>query len=203
MTLQGPPTGPSYRTLIIENDSLVVFGLKGYLTQLGHIVVAQPATASEAETVFREEKIDLVFIDIRLDDCDGIELAGRLLKVRRCPIIVVSAYSEKELIDREAAVGVFGYIIKPVRLPALEAQIAIAINRFREQQQLQAEKDSLTQTLETRKLVEKAKGILMKRQNLSEADAHKKLQQESQTRRLSLSEIAQKIIEVESIMGGT
>jgi response regulator NasT len=193
------------RVLIVEDDTLVGLGLKANLERLGHVVVGQAATASEATAMFRERLPDIVLMDIRLDGVDGvdgIELATRLLKERPCPMIVLSAYSDRELVDRAADAGVFGYLIKPVSGEGLQAQIEVACRRFREHEQLLREKQELTQTLETRKLVERAKGIFMKRLGLDEPEAHRRLQQESQKRRMSLADLAKKIIESEELLGG-
>jgi response regulator NasT len=141
-------------------------------------------------------------MDIRLDGADGIDLAAELLKERRCPMVILSAYSEQQLIQRAGAAGVFGYLIKPVAIESLAAQIEVALRRFEEQEQVRQQKDDLAATLETRKLVERAKGIFMRRLNLDEPEAHKRLQHESQKRRMSLGELAKKIIESEELLGG-
>jgi len=192
----------SYRCLIVEDDTYLVMGLRAQLKELGHRVVADAANPADARREFRRQEPDLVLMDIRLAGGDGIELSRELIADRPCPVVIVSAYSEKELIGRAAAAGVYGYLIKPVTTPALSAQIEVAVNRFREQMRLVDENQSLTQTLETRKLVDRAKGIMMKRLKLSEADAHKRLQQESQKRRQSLADLARKIIESEEFLGG-
>jgi response regulator NasT len=198
-----PPTeqqpAPKLRALIVEDDTLVGMGLRSQLEKLGHKVVAQAADAEEATRYFREFKPELVLMDICLDQTDGIELAGQLLAERRVPMIIVSAYSDQELIDRAARTGVFGYLVKPVSAESLAAQIGVVLLRFSEHEKLLEENQTLVQTLETRKLVERAKGILMKRLNLAEPDAHKRLQQESQKRRVSLAEIAKRIIESEEL----
>lgn len=191
-----------YRCLIVEDETLVAIGLQSQLERLGHVVVGQAADSSEAEAIFRSQQPDLVMTDIRLGADDGLELAEKLLKYRACPIIVLSAYSDKELIERATAAGVFGYLIKPVSSGALAAQIEIAVARFREHIVLRAEKEALAVNLENRKLIERAKGVLMKRSGLSEADAHKKLQTESQKRRISLADLARKIIDSEEVLGG-
>jgi two-component system, response regulator PdtaR len=193
---------PQSRCLIVEDDTLVAMGLRATLERLGHVVVGDASTAAEAEEVFEKQRPDLVLMDIRLGSDDGIELSTRLLARRPVPIIIVSAYGDKELVDRAAAAGVFGYLIKPVDRESLAAQIEVALNRFRDHMLLLAEKQALEHTLETRKLVEKAKGIMMKRMNLSEADAHKRLQQESQKRRQSIGELAKKLIESEDLLRG-
>jgi AmiR/NasT family two-component response regulator len=196
-------TGAAHRrVLIVEDDVLVGMGLKAQLERLGHSVVGQASTASEAMALYREHGPDITLLDIRLNGSDGIEVARQLLAERRCPMIIVSAYSDRELIDRASAAGVFGYLIKPVNAEALQAQIEVAVRRFGEQEQLAAEKRELEQTLETRKLVERAKGIFMKRLGLDESEAHKRLQQESQKRRMSISDLARKVIESEDLFKG-
>jgi AmiR/NasT family two-component response regulator len=190
------------RVLIVEDDSLVGIGLRAQIERLGHIVVGQASTASEAAALYLGKSPDVVLMDIRLDSLDGIELARQLLQQRRCPMVILSAFSDKELIDRASTIGVFGYLIKPVSAESLQAQMEVAIHRFEEHEKVLAEKAELAHQLETRKLVERAKGIFMKRLNLDEAEAHKRLQQESQKRRIGLAELARKIIESEDLLGG-
>ena len=190
------------RALIVEDETLVGMGLRNDLERIGHTVIAQAANAEEARRQFRETAPDLVLMDIRLGADDGIELAAELLRERRCPMIVLSAYSEQGLIERAGDAGVFGYLIKPVSVEGLKAQIEVAVRRFEEHEKVRQEKDELAQTLETRKLVERAKGVFMRRLNLDEAEAHKRLQQESQKRRMSIGDLAKKIIESEELLGG-
>src|SRR6201999_2848476 len=102
---------------------LVGLGLRSHLEKLGHKVVGQAASSGEALEMFRAHKPDLVLVDIRLDGADGIDLAGRLLAERPCPMVVVTAYGDAELVSRAAATGVFGYLIKPVTRESLAAQI--------------------------------------------------------------------------------
>lgn len=197
-----PPATTARRVLIVEDETLVGMGLKKDLERLGHTVVSQASNADEARREFRDKRPDVVLMDIRLDGADGIELAAELLNERRAPIIMLSAYSEQQLIERAGATGVFGYLIKPASVEGLQAQIEVACRRFLEHEKVLAEKQELATTLETRKLVEKAKGIFMRRLNLDEPEAHKRLQQESQKRRISIGELARKIIESEELLGG-
>jgi response regulator NasT len=190
------------RCLIVEDDTYVVMGLRAQLELLGYTVVGDASTVAQALRLYDQTQPDMVLMDIRLDGGDGIELAAQILARRSCPVVILSAYGDRELVDRAAAAGVFGYLIKPVGADSLAAQIEVSVGRFREQMRLQAENQALVQNLETRKLVEKAKGIIMRRLNLSEADAHKRLQQESQKRRQNLADVARKIIESEEILGG-
>jgi AmiR/NasT family two-component response regulator len=189
------------RVLIVEDDTLVGMGLRGQLQKLGHSVVGQAADAAEARAMFRAHEPQLVLLDIRLGDDDGIDLARDLLRTRRCPMIIVSAFAEKELIARATEAGVFGYLTKPVDGRMLAAQIEVAGGRFKEAEALRAETAKLSQDLKTRKVMDRAKGILMKRAQLSEEEAHRRLQMESQKRRIGMAELCQRIIESEEMMG--
>lgn len=190
------------RVLIVEDDTLVGMGLRTQLEKLGHEVVGQASGAAEAESIYQSENPDVVLVDIRLQDTDGIALATRLLEQRRTPMVILSAHGDNELIERASAAGVFGYLIKPVTAEGIGAQIEVAIHRFAQQEQLIREKDALAQTLEARKLIERAKGIFMKRMNLDEPEAHRRLQLESQKRRITLAELAKRVIESEELLGG-
>jgi two-component system, response regulator PdtaR len=194
-----PPTG-ALRVLIVEDETLVGLGLRTQLQKLGHTVVGQAANAAEAHALFQRERPDLVLMDIKLDQTDGIELARALLAERFVAMIIVSAYSDTDLIKRATDAGVFGYLIKPVNDKALEAQIEVAVRRSGEHLMLQAQNEKLQQDLETRKLLDRAKGILIKRAGLSEEDAHKRLQQESQKKRISLAELCKRVIESDELM---
>jgi AmiR/NasT family two-component response regulator len=194
-------TTPPRRVMIVENETLVGMGLRSQLERLGHEVVGQASSAADALIMHHDRKPDLLLVDIRLGNDDGIDLAEQLIKMRRVPVLIVSAFSDKALVDRAAAAGVFGYLIKPPTIESLRAQIAIAVSRQHEHEQLLAENQTLAQTLETRKLVERAKGILMRRLKLDESEAHKRLQQESQKRRLSLADLARMLIDSEEITG--
>jgi response regulator NasT len=196
------PTGAApLRVMVVEDDALVGMGLKDQLHRLGHLVVGHAASAEQATALFREQRPDLVLMDIRLNDTDGIVLAQQFLQERRVPIVIISAFGDSELIDRASSIGVFGYLVKPVSIENVKAQIEVAFSRFQAQEQLIQEKEKLTQSLETRKLGEKAKGILMGRLNLGEPAAHQRLQSESQKRRISMAEIAKRVIESEELLG--
>lgn len=193
--------GSSLRVMIVEDDTLVGMHLRTALQKLGHSVVGQAADAAEARTMFKAKEPQLVLMDIRLGDDDGIELAAELLRQKRCPMIIISAYAENDMIDRASAAGVFGYLIKPVDERSLEAQIEVATRRFKEAEELRAETQRLSQDLKTRKVMDRAKGILMKRANLTEEEAHRRLQVESQKRRMGMGELCQRIIESDEMMG--
>src|SRR4051812_36376711 len=117
------------KILIVEDETLVGMGLQDQLTRLGHTVVAQAASAADALEQFRTRQPDVVLVDVRLNGGDGIELAQECLKIRRVPMIVISAYSDPELIQRAGEAGVFGYLVKPVEQGQLAAQLPGAVRR--------------------------------------------------------------------------
>lgn len=192
----------SRNVLILEDDTLVGLGLKAQLEKLGHHVAGQAGNAPEAHRLFREHHPNLLLVDIRLEDVDGLTLVADLMKVRRAPAIVVSAYSDRDLVQRAGDSPVFGYLVKPVSSEALAAQIEVAVRRFAEHEQLEKENAALGQTLAERKLIERAKGLLMRHLKLDEPGAHKRLQQESQKRRIPMVELAKRLIESEELLGG-
>jgi len=197
MTQIKPTASEIRHVLIVEDDTLVGMGLSAMLERQGHTVVGQASTAAEAAQMFRDLSPDLILINIRLDDTDGIELTKQLLAERACPVVVVSAYTEPELISRASAAGVFGYVVKPVAHEALKAQIAVAVSRFEELQNERREKDQLAITLENRKTIERAKGILMKSLHLDEETAHRRLQLEAQKRRITVIDAAKRVIDAD------
>jgi two-component system, response regulator PdtaR len=189
------------RVLIVEDDTFVGGLIQASLERLGHSVVGQPSDESHSIELFRKLTPELVIMDIRLNDTDGIELTRTLLSERAVPVVIVSAFSDNELIQRAAAAGVFGYLIKPVNDRSLAAAITIAVGRFSETSALQSQNTELAVALETRKLVDRAKGILIKRLKLAEPDAHRRLQSEAQKRRITMSDMAKKVIESEELLG--
>jgi response regulator NasT len=187
--------------LIVDDETLVAMGLQAQLERLGHVVVGQAHSACQAEQLFIQTSPDLLVMDIRLGNDDGITLAQKLMQLRRVPCLIVSAYSDSAMIARASEAGVFGYLIKPVSNESLAAQIGIAVRRFADHQKLTQEKQQLVETLESRKLIERAKGIFMRRLQLDESEAHRKLQAESQNRRISMTELAKKVIDSEALLG--
>jgi two-component system, response regulator PdtaR len=209
-TVELPPKSDTRvrHVLIVEDQSLIALGLKADVERLGHVVVGLAATAQEARQLVAQVEPDLILMDIRLGRDDGIELTRELLAQRPCPVVIVSAFSDCELALRAAEAGVFGYLVKPVSPESLQVQIEVATRRFadselcrHETDKLRHDNQELVQTLETRKLVERAKGLLMKRLNLDEQTAHRRLQLESQKRRISIGDCARRVIDAEKALG--
>ena len=188
------------RILIADDESLRVMSLKGQLESLGHKVVAEASNGKEAVHLADELRPDLAILDIKMPEMDGIEAAQKITAERAIPIILLTAYSERELAERAAIANVSAYLMKPISEQDLLPAIALAMSRFKEFQSLHQEVDDLRDALETRKLVERAKGILMRRLNLTEEEAFRRMQRRSQNENKRLGEIAQAIITADGML---
>ena len=182
------------RIIIAEDESVIAMDIKEMLNNLGYLVVGEAGDGRSVVNLARELRPDVVLMDIKMPDMDGIE-AGRILTQERvAPVVLLTAFSQPDLIERAREAGVVAYLVKPVQEADLAPAIEIALARFTEFRELEKEVDSLQDQLETRKLVDRAKGILMDTQGLAEADAFRRIQKMSMNTRKSMKEIAQAII---------
>jgi response regulator NasT len=188
------------KVLVADDESIRVLSLKAQLLNLGIETVAEASNGREAVEMAREFKPDLVIMDIKMPELDGIEAAKMITAERPVPIVLLTAYSERELAERATEAGVMSYLMKPVSEADLLPAVLLATSRFTEFQLLRRENDSLKEALETRKLVERAKGILMQRRRLGEADAFRLMQQQSQNENKKLVEIARAIITADRML---
>jgi two-component system, response regulator PdtaR len=188
------------RVLVADDESLRVMSLKGQLESLGHKVIAEASSGKEAVHLAEELRPDLAILDIKMPEMDGIEAAQKIAAARPIPIILLTAYSERELAERAALANVSSYLMKPISEQDLLPAIALAVSRFREFQSLHQEVDDLRDALETRKVVERAKGILMRRLSLTEEEAFRRMQRRSQNENKRLGEIAQAIITADGML---
>ena len=190
------PQAGRVRVLIADDESLIRMDLREMLTNLGYLVVGEAPDARTAVNMAREIRPDVVIMDIRFenDDFDGIEAARILMEERVAPVLLLSAYSDKDLIQRAKEAGVMGYLVKPFREADLPPAIEVAMANFQEWLRLEKEAKDLKEALETRKLVERAKGILMDRHGLSEAEAYRRIQKMSMDNRRPMKEVAEAII---------
>lgn len=182
------------RVIIADDEILTLQDLKETLDGLGYLVVGTAGDGRSAVNLARQLRPDAVVMDIKMPDMDGIEAAKVLTEERVAPVILVTAYSEKALIQRAQEAGVVAYITKPFRPNDLAPAIEVGVARFQEFETLREENRSMKETLETRKLVDRAKGILMTSQGLNEADAFRKIQKMSMDTRRPMKDIAQAII---------
>ena len=182
------------RVIIADDESLVRLDLREALTELGYLVVGEVSDGQSAINMARELAPDVVVMDIKMPGMDGIEAAQVLTEEKVAPVVLLTAYSQKELIDRAKEAGVVGYLVKPFRETDLTPAIELALARFAEFRALEDEVGNLTEALETRKKVERAKGILMEKQGINEQEAFRKIQKMSMNTRKPMKEVAEAII---------
>jgi len=182
------------RLVIADDESLIRMNLKETLVGLGYLVVGEAGDGVSVVNLARELRPDLVIMDIKMPKLDGIQAAKVLTEDKIAPVLLLTAYSDRELVDRAREAGVVNYIVKPFRDAELLPAIEIAMARYAEFQEMDKKIGDLTEVLETRKLVERAKGGLMDTQGLKEQEAFRKIQQLSMNTRKSMREIAQAIL---------
>ena len=189
------------RILIADDESIILMDLREMLTNLGYLVVGEANDGQSAVNMARELRPDLVVMDIKMPDMDGIEAARVLTAEKIAPVLLLTAYSQQDLIEQAREAGVVGYLVKPFRESNLAPAIEITLARFGEFQVVQKEVDDLKEALETRKLVDRAKGILMDSQGLSEQEAFRRIQKMSMNTRRAMKEIAEAIILTHDVEG--
>jgi AmiR/NasT family two-component response regulator len=182
------------RILVAEDETIIRLDLKETLEQAGFAVCAEARDGEEAVELARAEKPDLAVLDVKMPRLDGIEAARRILAERPIPIVMLTAYGQDELVARAVEAGVFGYLVKPFRETDLLPAIQAAKARHAELEALREEAESLAEALATRKVVERAKGLLMERDGLSEQDAFTRLQRASQVSGRPLKVVAEALI---------
>src|SRR5207245_8291035 len=163
------------RILIAEDETIIRLDLRALLEKAGLEVCAEARDGAEAVELARSERPDLAIMDVKMPRLDGIEAARRILDERPIPIVMLTAYGQDELVSRAVEAGVFGYLVKPFREQDLLPAIHAARARHDELQALRAEAESLTEALAARKVIERAKGLLMEKDNLSEQEAFERL----------------------------
>jgi response regulator NasT len=189
------------RVLIAEDDPLIALGLAERLRSLGHEPLGPACDGEQAVELAKSSSPDLYLFDIEMPNLDGLEAARQLTADGfRRPVVVVTGVDDPSLIERSIASGVSAYLTKPVDSRELGAAIGLAAARHAEFQALEAEVDRTQQALEDRKLVERAKGLLMTALNLSEQDAFRRLQLTARERNLRLADVAGRIVEQQSVL---
>ena len=182
------------RILIADDESIRLLSLRAQLAALGHRVVAEASTGEEAVALAASTQPDLAILDIKMPRIDGIEAAERITQARPIPIILLTAYSEAQLVERAAQANISAYLMKPVSEEDLLPALTLALTRFKQFQALRREVVDLREALEARKVIEKAKGILMRRLDLTEEEAFRRLQRQSQEGNRKLAQVAEAIV---------
>ena len=187
-------SGSGTRILVAEDEAISRMDLREMLENLGYSVVGEAGDGVAAVNLARTLKPDLVIMDIKMPGLDGISAAESLSQERVAPVLLLTAYSDREFVDRAVDAGVMGYLVKPFAEQQLKPAIEVALERWREVRQIQHDLDQTQDQLETRKLVERAKGVLMDSQNLKEAEAFRRIQRLSMNSRKSMREVAEAIL---------
>jgi AmiR/NasT family two-component response regulator len=182
------------RIIIADDESIIRMDLKEMLSGLGYLVVGEAGDGQSAVNLAQEMRPDLIIMDIKMPGLDGIGAAKILTEEKIAPVLFLTAFSQKELVDGAKEAGVVAYLVKPFRESELVPAIEIALARFSEFRVLEQQVGDLKDALETRKLVDRAKGLLMDTQSLTEAEAFRKIQKMSMNTRKSMREIAEAII---------
>jgi response regulator NasT len=181
------------RILIADDEAVVRMDLREMLEESGYEVVGEASDGERAVELGEERKPDLAILDIKMPKMNGLEAAEKLME-KGVATLVLTAYTDREFIDRAKEIGVLAYLVKPFSKESLIAAIEMAMARFRELQELRKEVSSLREALEVRKLVERAKGLLMKHLGISEEDAYRYLQKRSMEYRKPMKEVAEAVI---------
>ncbi|NJN65968.1 MAG: response regulator [Chloroflexaceae bacterium] len=187
-------TSQQVRLIIADDESIIRMHLKETLIGLDYLVIGEAGDGISVINLARELRPDLVLMDIKMPKLDGIQAARILTQEKIAPVLLITAFSDRDLVERAKEAGVVNYIVKPFRDAELLPAIEIALARYQEFLEMESEISDLKETLDTRKVVERAKGILMDTQGLKEAEAFRKIQQLSMNTRKPMKEIAQAIL---------
>ena len=182
------------RVLIAEDEALIRLDLREMLIEEGYDVCGEAGDGEAAVRLAEDLKPDLCIFDIKMPILDGLAAAEKIAESRLAPVVILTAFSQRELVDRARAAGAMAYLVKPFQKSDLVPAIEIALSRFAELQALEHEVANLTERLETRKLVERAKGTLMTAFSMTEPDAFKWIQRAAMDNRMTMKEVADKII---------
>jgi AmiR/NasT family two-component response regulator len=204
-----PMTGPTtddakpHRVLIAEDEPLIRLDLAEMLREEGYEVVGEAGDGQEAVDLAETLKPDLVIMDVKMPRRDGIDAASEIAAKRTAPIVVLTAFSQRELVERARDAGAMAYLVKPFSITDLIPAIELAVSRFREVTALEEEVASLSDRLETRKLVERAKGLLQSKHKMSEPEAFKWIQRAAMDRRTTMKRVAEVVLESLDAPDGT
>ena len=185
---------PARRVLIAEDEALIRMDLKEMLEEEGYAVVGEAADGEQAVALAAQLRPDLVILDVKMPRLDGLAAAQRIADDRIAPVVILTAFSQRELVERAREVGAMAYLVKPFQKQDLVPAIEMATSRYAEMISLADEVTDLSARLEARKVVERAKGVLMKEHGMSEPDAFRWIQRAAMNRRASMREVAEKVL---------
>lgn len=195
-TEKAPAKGkPARRAIVAEDEALIRMDVVETLRDAGYEVVGEAGNGEEAVTLATELKPDVVVMDVKMPVLDGISAAEQIAKARLAPVVLLTAFSQTELVERARDAGAMAYVVKPFSPADLLPAVEIAISRYAQIGVLEAEVADLTERFETRKRVDRAKGLLMTKMGLSEPESFRWIQKTSMDRRLTMREVADAVIE--------
>lgn len=188
------PRGTRHRVVVAEDEALIRLDLVEMLTEAGYEVVGQAADGEAALALAFELRPDLVILDVKMPIMDGITAAEQIVAARIAPVLMLTAFSQSELVERARDAGAMAYLVKPFSLPDLVPAIEIAVSRHQEITALEGEVADLGERLAARKAIDRAKAILIEHQQLSESDAFKAIQRQAMDERITMGEVAKGLI---------
>ena len=195
--MTGSPTEATkpHRVLIAEDEALIRMDLAEMLREEGYDVVGEAGDGQEAVELAESLRPDLVIMDVKMPRRDGIDAAAEIATKRIAPILILTAFSQRELVEKARDAGAMAYLVKPFSITDLVPAIELAVSRFGEVAALEVEVASLSDRLETRKLVERAKGLLQSKQKMTEPEAFKWIQRAAMDRRTTMRRVAEVVLE--------
>jgi len=188
-----PATG--LRVLVVEDEALIRLDLTEMLTEEGYVIAGEAGDGEQAVELAWELRPDLVIMDVKMPKMDGIAAAGSIVEEKIAPVVMLTAFSQRDLIEQARDAGAMAYLVKPFARHELVPAIELAVSRFSEKRALEDEVATLTDRLETRKIVDRAKGLLMTRQNMTEPEAFRWIQRTAMDRRTTMKAVAEAIVD--------
>ena len=182
------------RVLIVDDESLIRMDLRDIIESCGHEVVAEGTNGVEALELCKKHKPDIILMDVKMPELDGIEAARQIGFHHEAPVVLLTSYSQQDLIDKARDSGVYGYLIKPVREEQLVPSLEMALGRYKSDAQLREKMAELEQSLEDRKIIQKGTGILMELYSISEVEAYNRIRTLSMNKQISIMETCNLII---------
>lgn len=182
------------RVLIVDDESLIRMDLRDIIESCGHEVVAEGTNGVEALALCKKHKPDIILMDVKMPELDGIEAARQIGFHHEAPVVLLTSYSQQDLIDKARDSGVYGYLIKPVREEQLVPTLEMALGRYKSDAQMREKMAELEQSLEDRKIIQKGTGILMELYSISEVEAYNRIRTLSMNKQISIIETCNLII---------
>lgn len=183
-----------YRIVIADDEALICMDLREMLEEAGHTVVGVGSDGVEALELTKEKKPDLVIMDVKMPRLDGVQAAKMIAHDSLAPVVLLTAFGDEDIIEKAKKSMVFGYVMKPVEEKTLFPTIQIAVGQFQQKKEVVSRVNTMERELAARKIIDRAKGLLMDYYHISETDAYRRMQQTSMKRGIPLAEVAQRVV---------